>query len=36
VAEDSNTTLVIPGNMSEVSALITSAMRMVQTGRPAG
>ena len=36
VAEDSTTTLVIPGNMSEVSALITSAMRMVQTGRPAG
>ena len=33
VAEDSTTTLVIPGNMSEVSALITSAMRMVQTGR---
>jgi len=36
VAEDSTTTLVIPGNMSEVSALITSAMRMVQAGRTVG
>lgn len=34
VAEDSKTTLIIPGNMSEVSALIASAMRMVQAGRP--
>jgi ABC-type tungstate transport system substrate-binding protein len=33
VAADATTTLIIPGNMSEVSALITSAMKMVQTGR---
>ena len=35
VANESQTTLIVPGNMSEVSALITSAMRMVQAGRPA-
>ncbi len=29
VAADANTTLIVPGNMSEVSALITSAMKMV-------
>jgi regulator of protease activity HflC (stomatin/prohibitin superfamily) len=29
VAQDSNTTLVIPANMSEVSGLIASAMKMV-------
>jgi regulator of protease activity HflC (stomatin/prohibitin superfamily) len=34
VANESQTTLIIPGNMSEVSALIASAMRMVQAGRP--
>ena len=33
VAEDSNTTLVIPSNMTEVSALVTSAMKMIQTGQ---
>jgi regulator of protease activity HflC (stomatin/prohibitin superfamily) len=29
VAKDAKTTLIIPGNMSEVSALVTSAMTMV-------
>ena len=32
VAADATTTLIVPGNMSEVSALIASAMRMVQAG----
>jgi len=27
---------VVPSNMTEVSALITSAMKMVQTGSKAG
>ena len=31
VAADANTTLIVPGNMSEVSALIGSAMKMVGT-----
>ena len=31
VASESKTTLVVPSNMSEVSALITSAMKMVQS-----
>ena len=31
VAADAKTTLVVPSNMSEVSALITSAMKMVQS-----
>src|SRR3954467_10925466 len=35
VANESQTTLIIPGNMSEVSALIASAMKMVQANRPA-
>jgi regulator of protease activity HflC (stomatin/prohibitin superfamily) len=30
VAADANTTLIVPSNMTEVSALITSAMKMVQ------
>jgi regulator of protease activity HflC (stomatin/prohibitin superfamily) len=30
VASDSTTTLIIPGNMSEVSTLIATAMKMVQ------
>ncbi len=30
VAEDANTTLIVPSNMTEVSALITSAMKMIQ------
>jgi len=33
VAADSATTLIIPGNMSEVSTLIATAMKMVQTSR---
>lgn len=33
VAADSNTTLVIPANMTEVSGLIASAMKMVQVGK---
>ena len=36
VASDATTTLIVPSNMTEVSALIGSAMKMVQTtGRPA-
>jgi regulator of protease activity HflC (stomatin/prohibitin superfamily) len=31
VASDSTTTLIVPSNMTEVSALITSAMKMVQS-----
>ena len=30
VAEDATTTLIIPSNMTEVSALISSAMKMIQ------
>ncbi len=33
VAADSTTTLIVPSNMSEVSALIASAMKMVQTNK---
>ena len=33
VATDSKTTLVIPSNMTEVSGLIASAMKMVQIGK---
>jgi regulator of protease activity HflC (stomatin/prohibitin superfamily) len=33
VAADAATTLIIPGNMSEVSALISSAMKMIGTGK---
>lgn len=32
VASEATTTLVVPSNMTEVSALITSAMKMVQAG----
>jgi regulator of protease activity HflC (stomatin/prohibitin superfamily) len=32
VAADATTTLIVPSNMTEVSALITSAMKMVQAG----
>jgi len=35
VAADSNTTLVIPANMTEVSGLIASAMKMVQVSKSA-
>lgn len=33
VAADATTTLVVPSNMTEVSALISSAMKMIQTNR---
>ena len=33
LASDATTTLVVPSNMTEVSSLITSAMRMIQTGK---
>lgn len=33
VARDATTTLIVPGNMTEVSALITSAMKMMQIPR---
>jgi len=33
VAADASTTLIVPGNMTEVSSLITSAMKMLGTGR---
>ncbi len=35
VAADSSTTLIVPGNMSEVSGLIASAMKMVSVGKSA-
>jgi hypothetical protein len=35
VAADATTTLIVPSNMTEVSALIASAMRMVQSGKGA-
>ncbi|MFT3811774.1 MAG: stomatin-like protein [Acidovorax sp.] len=36
VASDATTTLIVPGNMTEVSALIASAMKMVQAGGQRG
>jgi regulator of protease activity HflC (stomatin/prohibitin superfamily) len=36
VATDATTTLIVPSNMTEVSALIGSAMKMVQTSQKAG
>jgi regulator of protease activity HflC (stomatin/prohibitin superfamily) len=33
VAADSNTTLIVPSNMSEVSSLIASAMKMIGTAK---
>ena len=36
VASDATTTLIVPSNMTEVSALIGSAMKMVQTSNKAG
>jgi regulator of protease activity HflC (stomatin/prohibitin superfamily) len=36
VAADATTTLIVPGTMTEVSALITSAMKMIGTGKQAG
>jgi regulator of protease activity HflC (stomatin/prohibitin superfamily) len=35
VASDATTTLIVPSNMTEVSALVASAMRMVQATRAA-
>jgi regulator of protease activity HflC (stomatin/prohibitin superfamily) len=35
VAEDATTTLIVPSNMTEVSALISSAMKMVQVNKGA-
>ena len=35
VATEATTTLIVPSNMTEVSALIASAMKMVQAQRPA-
>ncbi|WP_180683888.1 SPFH domain-containing protein [Tepidicella baoligensis] len=35
VAADSNTTLIVPGNMTEVSTLIGSAMKMIKTAQGA-
>ena len=36
VAKDANTTLIVPSNISEVSGLIASAMRVVQQGGSRG
>ena len=33
VAADATTTLIVPSNMTEVSTLIASAMKMVQTAK---
>ena len=35
VAADSTTTLIVPSNTTEMAALIASAMRMLQSGKPA-
>ena len=34
VAKDSKTTLIVPSNMTEVSALLVSAMKMIQANKP--
>ena len=36
VAQDAKTTLIVPGNLTEVSGLIASAMQMVSTGKQVG
>ena len=36
VAQDAKTTLIVPGNMTEISSLIASAMAMVNTGKNTG
>jgi len=36
LASEASTTLVVPSNMTEVSTLIASAMKMVQAGSKAG
>jgi hypothetical protein len=33
VAQDASTTLIVPGNMTEVSTLISSAMQMINNGK---
>ncbi|MBS0392885.1 MAG: paraslipin, partial [Proteobacteria bacterium] len=33
VAAEASTTLIVPSNMTEVSALVSSAMKMIQTGQ---
>lgn len=33
VASEAKTTLIVPSNMTEVSALISSAMKMVQANK---
>ena len=33
VAADATTTLIVPSNMTEVSALVASAMKMIQTSQ---
>jgi hypothetical protein len=33
VASDATTTLIVPSNMTEVSALIASAMKMAQSNK---
>jgi regulator of protease activity HflC (stomatin/prohibitin superfamily) len=33
VAQDATTTLIVPSNMTEVSALVASAMKMIQTNK---
>ncbi len=35
VARDADSTLIVPSNMTETAALIASAMRMTQAGKPA-
>ncbi len=36
VAAEASTTLIVPSNMTEVSALVSSAMKMIQTGQQRG
>ena len=36
VAQDAKTTLIVPGNLTEVSGLIASAMQLVSTGKQVG
>jgi hypothetical protein len=36
VADKSSTTLIVPGNMTEVSSLIASAMKMVGVSKTVG
>jgi hypothetical protein len=34
LASEATTTLIVPGNMTEVSSLIGSAMQMIKTVKP--